>query len=79
MTIAAHRISRVDADASHATFDFPDVSAHDLPVPMGAPCGAGDDEEIGRWLVPEIAWLRAALVGAYLQRVVGPLPKPAGG
>ena len=49
------------ADAPNVTFDFPDASAYDLLVPMGAPWGAWDDEEIGRWLVPEIAWLRAAL------------------
>lgn len=42
-------------------FDFPDAADYDLLVPMGAPWGAWDDEEIGRWLVPEVAWLRAAL------------------
>ena len=49
------------ADAPNVNFDFPDASDYDLLVPMGAPWGAWDDKEIGRWLVPEIAWLRAAL------------------
>ena len=51
------------ARAPNVSFDFPDASDYDLLVPMGAPWGAWDDTEIGRWLVPEIAWLRAALEG----------------
>ena len=51
------------AGAPNVSFDFPDASDYDLLVPMGAPWGAWDDTEIGRWLVPEIAWLRAALEG----------------
>ena len=42
-------------------FTFPDLDDYDLVVPMGAPWGAWDDACIGRWLVPEVAWLRAAL------------------
>ena len=51
------------ARSPNVSFDFPDASDYDLLVPMGAPWGAWDDTEIGRWLVPEIAWLRAALEG----------------
>jgi GMP synthase-like glutamine amidotransferase len=53
-------------DADHAArpnvhFEFPPVDDYDLIVPMGAPWGAWDDHGIGRWLVPEVAWLRSAL------------------
>ncbi|MGV8876668.1 MAG: type 1 glutamine amidotransferase [Rhodoglobus sp.] len=39
-------------------FEFPDASAYDLVIPMGAPCGAWDDACIGRWLAPELRWVR---------------------
>lgn len=42
-------------------FDFPSVSDYDVLVPMGAPWGAWDDEKIGNWLLPEIAWLQSAI------------------
>lgn len=42
-------------------FDFPDPGSYDLIIPMGAPWGAWDDECIGRWLVPEIAWVKEAV------------------
>lgn len=41
-------------------FDFPDPVEYDALVVMGAPWGAWDDESIGRWLLPEIEWLREA-------------------
>ena len=41
-------------------FDFPDPREFDALVVMGAPWGAWDDELIGNWLLPEIAWLREA-------------------
>jgi GMP synthase-like glutamine amidotransferase len=41
-------------------FDFPDPREFDVLVVMGAPWGAWDDEKIGRWLLPEIEWLREA-------------------
>lgn len=37
---------------------FPDARDYDVLVPLGAPWGAWDDECIGNWLLPEIAWLR---------------------
>lgn len=49
------------ADSPNVYFDFPAAADYDLIVPMGAPWGAWDDRGIGRWLVPEVAWLRAAL------------------
>ena len=49
------------ADTPNVHFDFPDASDYDLLVPMGAPWGAWDDAGIGRWLVPEIGWLRDAV------------------
>ncbi len=41
-------------------FDFPDPSAFDALVVMGAPWGAWDDASIGKWLLPELDWLRTA-------------------
>lgn len=41
-------------------FDFPDPSQYDALVVMGAPWGAWDDVTIGRWLLPELDWLRVA-------------------
>ena len=49
-----------DYHSPNQTFDFPDPREFDVLVPMGAPWGAWDDETIGNWLLPEIAWLRAA-------------------
>jgi GMP synthase-like glutamine amidotransferase len=53
-------------DAEHFTtpnvdFAFPDATGYDLIVPMGAPWGAWDDACIGRWLLPEIDWVRGAI------------------
>ena len=41
-------------------YDFPDPTQYDAIIPMGAPWGAWDDERIGNWLQPELAWLREA-------------------
>lgn len=41
-------------------FDFPDPREFDVLVVMGAPWGAWDDDAIGRWLLPEMEWLRTA-------------------
>lgn len=45
----------------NVAFEFPDLGDYDLVVPMGAPWGAWDDACIGRWLLPEIEWVRDAL------------------
>lgn len=54
----------VDAEhygSPNVPFVFPDPGEYDLIVPMGAPWGAWDDECIGRWLLPEVAWVQDAL------------------
>jgi len=45
----------------NVSFEFPDAGQYDLIVPMGAPWGAWDDACIGRWLLPEIEWVRGAI------------------
>jgi GMP synthase-like glutamine amidotransferase len=42
-------------------FEFPDASQYDLVIPMGAPWGAWDDACIGRWLAPELEWVRTTI------------------
>ena len=42
-------------------FAFPDHRDYDLLVPMGAPWAAYDDDGVGRWLTPELAWLSGAV------------------
>jgi GMP synthase-like glutamine amidotransferase len=43
-------------------FDFPDAKDYDLIVPMGSPWGVWDDECIGNWVLPEVEWIRAAIL-----------------
>lgn len=40
---------------------FPSAADYDVLVPLGAPWGAWDEACIGRWLLPEIAWLGDAV------------------
>jgi GMP synthase-like glutamine amidotransferase len=47
-------------DSPNVDFTFPDTSAYDVLIPMGSPWGAWDDEKIGKWLQPELEWLREA-------------------
>jgi len=47
-------------DSPNVDFTFPDPSEFDVLIPMGAPWGAWDDEKIGKWLQPELEWLRQA-------------------
>ncbi len=47
--------------APNVDFDFPALDDYDLIVPMGSPWGAWDDSCIGRWLAPEIDWIRQAV------------------
>lgn len=54
-------VSEADFRAPNIAFEFPDATQYDLIVPMGAPWGAWDDACIGRWLLPEIAWIQDAL------------------
>jgi GMP synthase-like glutamine amidotransferase len=46
----------------NVTFAFPRLEDYDLIVPMGAPWGAWDEDCIGNWLLPEIEWIRQAVV-----------------
>ena len=48
-------------DTPNVDFTFPDHRDYDLLVPMGAPWAAYGDEEIGRWLAPELDWLSGAV------------------
>jgi GMP synthase-like glutamine amidotransferase len=43
-------------------FDFPDADDYDLIIPMGSPWGVWDDECIGNWVLPEVEWIRAAIL-----------------
>jgi GMP synthase-like glutamine amidotransferase len=46
--------------APNVVVEFPDLSAFDAIVPMGAPWGVWEDQVIGNWLLPEIDLLHAA-------------------
>jgi GMP synthase-like glutamine amidotransferase len=39
---------------------LPPANKYDVIVPMGSPWGVWEDERIGEWLLPELAWLRDA-------------------
>lgn len=41
--------------------ELPRAADYDVLVPLGAPWGAWDDACIGRWLLPEIDWIRDAV------------------
>jgi GMP synthase-like glutamine amidotransferase len=43
-------------------FDFPDADDYDLIIPMGSPWGVWDDECIGNWVLPEVEWIRSAIL-----------------
>lgn len=59
--VEEHRIVEAHMyDTPNVDFDFPDPSTYDVLVVMGAPWGAWDDNTIGRWLAPEMEWLRKA-------------------
>jgi GMP synthase-like glutamine amidotransferase len=38
---------------------LPQIGEFDVIVPMGSPWGVWEDERIGSWLLPELAWLRS--------------------
>lgn len=54
-------VTEENFDNPNVDFEFPDVSQYDLVIPMGAPWGAWDDTCIGRWLAPELDWVRATI------------------
>jgi GMP synthase-like glutamine amidotransferase len=49
-----------DYAAPNIEVTFPNFSDFDVIVPMGAPYGAYEDDRIGKWLLPELAKLKAA-------------------
>ena len=55
-------VAETDFTAPNITTAFPDATDYDVLVPLGAPWGAWDDDCIGNWLLPEIVWLRDAVV-----------------
>lgn len=54
-------VDEADFGSPNVATDLPSFGEYDVLVPLGAPWGAWDDATIGRWLVPEIAWLRDAV------------------
>jgi GMP synthase-like glutamine amidotransferase len=48
-------------ETPNVPFKFPDIENYDLIIPLGAPWGAWDDECIGNWLQPELAWIKNAV------------------
>ena len=55
-------VAETDFTAPNIVTAFPDATDYDVLVPLGAPWGAWDDDCIGNWLLPEIDWLRDAVV-----------------
>ncbi len=61
-TIDTHLVvPESDFSAPNIATSFPAAADYDVLVPLGAPWGAWDDACIGRWLLPEIAWLGDAV------------------
>jgi GMP synthase-like glutamine amidotransferase len=52
-------VSQENFTSPNVDFTFPDASEFDLIIPLGAPWGAWDDGCIGKWLLPEVEWIRA--------------------
>lgn len=48
-------------ETPNVSFDFPNIENYDLIIPLGAPWGAWDDDCIGNWLQPELAWIKNAV------------------
>ena len=61
-TIDTHLVvAESDFAAPNIETTFPAAADYDVLIPLGAPWGAWDDACIGRWLLPEIAWLGDAV------------------
>ena len=48
-------------ESPNVAFEFPNIDNYDLIIPLGAPWGAWDDDCIGNWLQPELAWIKNAV------------------
>ena len=55
-------VPEVSFETPNLPVQFPDASAYDLVIPLGAPWGAWDDVCIGNWLTPELEWIRDIVV-----------------
>jgi len=53
-------VPQANYDSPNVTTTFPNFNEYDLLVPMGAPYGAYEDDQIGNWLLPELEKLKAA-------------------
>jgi GMP synthase-like glutamine amidotransferase len=55
-------VSEANFKSPNVEFEFPDIRNYDLIIPLGAPWGAWDDQCIGKWLQPELDWIRNAVI-----------------
>jgi GMP synthase-like glutamine amidotransferase len=55
-------VAEAHFESPNVTFDFPDWQDYDLIIPMGSPWGVWDDECIGNWVLPELTWIREAIL-----------------
>jgi len=55
-------VAKEQYEAPNVSFDFPDWRDYDLIIPMGSPWGVWDDACIGNWVIPEVEWIREAIL-----------------
>ena len=55
-------VSEENFETPNVPFEFPNIDNYDLIVPLGAPWGAWDDACIGKWLQPELEWIKNAVL-----------------
>ena len=51
-------VSKENYLTPNVSVTFPDYKDFDVIVPMGSPWGVWEDERIGNWLLPELAYLK---------------------
>ncbi len=51
-------VSKENYHTPNVSVTFPDYKNFDVIVPMGSPWGVWEDERIGNWLLPEIAYFK---------------------
>jgi len=51
-------VSKENYHTPNVNVTFPDYKNFDVIVPMGSPWGVWEDERIGNWLLPEIAYFK---------------------
>ncbi len=52
-------VSAENFASPNVPISLPPVGAYDVVVPMGSPWSVWEDERIGNWLIPELAWLKS--------------------